>query len=351
MSEDQTVEPTMSQEEKFLGVRTTIGKKPNEDDDFNVEVVDDRPPEDRRPPAKSAQQEDGDDEELAGYSDKVKKRINKLRYQQHEERRMREDAERMREEAIRVAQHITQENQHLQQILHQGEAVLLTQMKDRATLAVSQAESAMRKAVEEGNTDGQIEAQKALNRAQAEYDSAVRDGNSYQSRAQQHTQQQHHRAQQNQLAQQRAQAQAQAQAQMRQPSEKALSWAKENQEWFQQPGHSEMTAFAYGVHNHLVEEEGLQADSDAYYDALNARVRTKFPEYFGGEQHDSGEQSFVTEEPSSTRRSPSVVVAPSERNNGAKPRKVRLSRTQVALAKRLGLTVEQYANQILKENQ
>jgi hypothetical protein len=351
MSEDQAVEQTMSQEEKFLGVRTTIGKKPNEDDDFNVEVVDDRPPEDRRPPAKSAQQEDGDDDELAGYSDKVKKRINKLRYQQHEERRMREDAERMREEAIRVAQQVTKENQNLQQILHQGEAVLLGQMKDRATLAVSQAESAMRKAVEEGNTDGQIEAQKALNKAQAEYDAAIRDGNSYQGRAQQHAQQQQQWAQQEQEARQRAQAQAQAQAQMRQPSEKALSWAEENKEWFQQPGHAEMTAFAYGVHEHLVNEEGVAPDSDQYYESLNNRVRHKFPEYFGGEQHDSGEQSFATEEPSSTRRSPSVVVAPSERNNGAKPRKVRLSRTQVALAKRLGLTVEQYANQILKENQ
>jgi hypothetical protein len=353
MSEDQAVEQSMSQEEKFLGVRTTIGKKPDEDDNFNVEVVDDRPPEDRRPPAKSAQQEDSDDgdDELAGYSHNVKKRINKLRYQQHEERRMREDAERMREEAIRVAQQVTKENQNLQHILHQGEAVLLSQMKDRATLAVSQAESAMRKAVEEGNTDGQIEAQKALNKAQAEYDSAIRDGNSYQGRAQQYAQQQQQWAQQEQQARQRAQAQAQAQAQMRQPSEKALSWAEENKEWFQQPGHSEMTAFAYGVHNHLVEEEGIQADSNDYYDALNARVRTKFPEYFGGEQHDSGEQSFATEEPSSTRRSPSVVVAPSERNNGAKPRKVRLNRTQVALAKRLGLTVEQYANQLLKENQ
>lgn len=346
MSEDHVVEKTTSPEEKFLGVRTTIGKKPGQDDDgFNIEVVDDRPAEDRRPTSKAQASDDDDDDELAGYSEKVKKRINKLRYQQHEERRMREDAERMREEAIRVAQQITQENRNLQQILHQGEALLLKQMQGRAQYALANAEAAYRKAIEEGNTDEQIEAQKALNRAQAESEAALRGNDSYNQRSRQYAEQQSRWTQQQQVAQQRAQAQAQAQAQMRRPSEKALSWAKENQEWFQQPGHSEMTAFAYGVHNHLVEEEGLQADSDAYYDALNARVRKKFPEYFGGEEYDSGTSS------SSTHRSPSVVVAPSSRNNGAKPRKVRLSRTQVALAKRLGLTVEQYANQILKENQ
>ena len=346
MSEDQAVEERTSQEERFLGVRTTIGKKPGEEEsNLNLEIVDDREPEDRRPPSKTAKDDDDDDDELAGYSEKVKKRINKLRYQQHEERRLREDAERMREEAIRVAQQITQENRNLQNILHKGEAVLLSQMQDRAKYALAHAESAYRKAVEEGNTDEQIAAQKALNRAQMEHDAALRGNSDYSNRSQQYAQQQEQWQREEQMARHFARQQAQVNANVRKPSEKALSWAKENQEWFQQPGHSEMTAFAYGVHNHLVEDEGIQADSDEYYEALNARVRNKFPEYFGGEYSDSDNRS------SSTPRSPSVVVAPSARNNGAKPRKVRLSRTQVALAKRLGLTVEQYANQILKENQ
>ena len=107
MSEEQMEQQEHSAEEKFFGVKTVIGKKPDDegqDPDIDVEVVDDRPPEDRRPPAKEAKPEPSDDEELEGYSDKVKKRINKLRYQQHEERRQREEAERLREEAIRVAQ-------------------------------------------------------------------------------------------------------------------------------------------------------------------------------------------------------------------------------------------------------
>ena len=116
MSEEQVdvaPEEQMSSEDKFFGVKTTFvkGEQPS---DMNLEVVDDRPPEDQRPTSKTkASPEDGD-EELQGYSEKVKKRINKLRYDQHEERRRREDAERMREEAIRVAQQLTHENQNLQ---------------------------------------------------------------------------------------------------------------------------------------------------------------------------------------------------------------------------------------------
>ena len=110
----------------------------------------------------------------------------------------------------------------------------------------------------------------------------------------------------------------------------------------------EMTAYAYGVHEKMIRQEGFNPESDDYYQELDRRVQGKFPEYFGEESSGSTDDSESTV--SSTSRSPSVVVAPSARNNGAKPRKVRLSRTQVALAKRLGLTPEQYANQLLKES-
>ena len=106
-----------------------------------------------------------------------------------------------------------------------------------------------------------------------------------------------------------------------------------------------MTAYAFGVHQKMVTQEGIDPESDEYYEELDKRVQTKFPEYFGEVESGSADVSV-----SSTSRSPSVVVAPSSRNNGAKPRKVRLSRTQLALAKRLGLTAEQYANQLIKES-
>ena len=348
MSDEQVQmeESSMSAEDKFLGVRTTIGKKAGDDFDSNmdIEVVDDREPEDRRPISKAKPSKDqeadasDDDDELKGYGEKVKKRINKLRYEQHQERRLREDAERLREEAIKVAQQYAEQNRKLQSILHQGEGALLTQTEQRAQMALASAESAYRQAVEEGNTDKQIEAQKALNAAQYELSNITERTNRYKAAKPPQRQEQ--------VVGEYQQQRPQQQPQVRKPSEKALAWANQNK-WFQSDDHMEMTAFAYGVHQKMVQHEGFDPESDDYYEELDRRVQGKFPEYFGEESSGSTDSESSV---SSTSRSPSVVVAPSARNNGAKPRKVRLSRTQVALAKRLGLTPEQYANQLLKES-
>ena len=124
-----------------------------------------------------------------------------------------------------------------------------------------------------------------------------------------------------------------------QPTEKAAKWAQDNP-WFGQE--KDMTALAYGVHERLVRDEGYDPNSDEYFETIDRTMRSKFPEYFGDEE-------VSTEEP--VTKSPPVVTAPSSRNNGAKPRKVKLTRTQLSLAKRLGLTPEQYANQLVKEAQ
>ncbi len=113
MSEsNEAVDVESSAEDKFFGVRTTIVKSSAEnpetkDSDIEIDIVDDRPVEDRRPPKVEVSGEE-DDDELTGYSEKVQKRINKLRYEQNEERRQREAAERMREEAVRVAQTLSE---------------------------------------------------------------------------------------------------------------------------------------------------------------------------------------------------------------------------------------------------
>jgi hypothetical protein len=330
MSEEQMEEQTMSSEDKFFGVKTTIG---GEKADVDVEVVDDRPPEDRRPPAKEAKQEDsGDDEELEGYSDKVKKRINKLRYQQHEERRQREAAEKMREEAVRVAQKYADENRKYHAIIQEGEQYLVHQIRERANLALEQAKAQYRQAYEEGNTDKVVEAQEAMMRAQSEFQSADYQMNQMNAQRQRQPQQQYQPYQE---PQPRPQPKAQEPPQ---PTEKAAKWAQDNP-WFGQE--KDMTALAYGVHERLVRDEGYDPNSDEYFEAIDRTMRSKFPEYFGD---DASEGAFTT-------KSPPVVTAPSSRNNGAKPRKVKLTRTQLSLAKRLGLTPEQYANQLVKEAQ
>jgi len=331
MSEEQIEQH--SAEEKFFGVKTTFGKEKQEVSDIDIEVIDDRPEEDRRPPQKEevkAEEQDSDDDELEGYSEKVKKRINKLRYQQHEERRKREEAERMREEAVRVAQQYADQSKQYQQIISQGEQTLVEQIRARAELTLQQAKDRYRVAYEEGNTDKVLEAQEALMNAQAEMKSADFQLNQLKNRPKQPEQ----------PAQQPVQEQPQRQAPP-EPSPKAVKWAEENP-WFGKE--KDMTALAYGVHERLVRDEGVDPNSDEYYETIDRTIRSKFPEYFG--EDDSGSDNTS----SSTSRSPSVVVAPSERNNGAKPRKLRLSRTQIALAKRLGLTPEQYANQLIKES-
>ena len=332
MSEEQMEEQTMSTEDKFFGVKTTIG---GEQSDVDVEVVDDRPPEDRRPPAKEAKEEEGGDEELEGYSDKVKKRINKLRYQQHEERRQREAAEKMREEAVRVAQKYADENKKYHAIIQEGEQYLVHQIRERANLALEQAKSHYRQAYEEGNTDKVVEAQEAMMRAQSEFQSADYQMNQMNAERQRFAQQPQ-RFPEPQPPAQQPQPQVQEPPQ---PTEKAAKWAQDNP-WFGQE--KDMTALAYGVHERLVRDEGYDPNSDEYFETIDRTMRSKFPEYFGDEE-------VSTEEPAA--KSPPVVTAPSSRNNGAKPRKVKLTRTQLSLAKRLGLTPEQYANQLVKEAQ
>lgn len=341
MSEEQMEQQEHSAEDKFFGVKTVIGKKSDEevqDSNVDIEIVDDRPPEDRRPPAKETKAEaksDESDDELEGYSEKVKKRINKLRYQQHEERRQREEAERLREEAIRVAQKYADQSKQYHKIIQEGEQYLVHQIRERASMAVDQAKNSYRQAYEEGNTDKILEAQEALINAQSELKSADYQLNEIKHRPKQEPEE--------------FKAPEPEKPQVHRPPEpsaKALKWSQDNP-WFGQE--KDMTALAYGVHEKLIRDEGYDPNSDEYFEAIDRTMRSRFPDYFG--EGDSGsDEPSQDEQSSSTSRSPSVVVAPSSRNNGAKPRKVRLSRTQLALAKRLGLTPEQYANQLIKES-
>jgi hypothetical protein len=329
MSKDTAT--SMSEEDKFFGVKTTFekGKPLTKESDLELEVVDDRPDGDRRPPESKAA-ESGTDEELEHYGENVQKRIKKLTYKQHEERRKREEAERMREEAVKVAQQYAQQAQHYQQVISQGEKFIHEQAEARAQVLFEKAKQEYRQAYEEGNTDKVIQAQEEMMAAKNEQSAAQFNARNVRQPQPQ---------QQRQQPQQRQQAAPQPKAPV--PSQQAQEWASENK-WFGQD--KAMTGFAYGIHEKLVTEEGIEPDTDEYYEAINRTMRQTFPDHFGAEESGS---VYAT---SSTRQSPPVVTAPSTRNNGAKPRKVRLNRTQIALAKRLGITPEQYANQLLKES-
>ncbi len=323
-----------STEEKFLGVMTTLEKPaPKQDaadlEDIVVDVVDDLP---KKPEKPGVSQEDDNEDELAGYSEKVRKRIAKLKYQQHEAERKAEAAERMKEEAVSYAQRIVQQNQQYEQTIQRGEGALVHQIKTRAQLQLDAAKSKYREAYEQGDTDKIIAAQEELLTAQTEFREAEKHERTLQSRP---------RPQAPAQAPVQPQAAPTAQPQFTPPapSEKALKWAERNP-WFGAKGNKDMTALAYGVHERLVRDEGIQPDTDEYYSAIDTAIRARFPEQF--EQETPPRQT--------PQRQPTSVVAPSNRSNGATPRRIVLTSSQVALAKRLGLTNEQYAKQLIKES-
>jgi hypothetical protein len=322
MSEQEIDVGQMSDEDKFFGVRTKIG---GEQEEFTeeAEVVEAEP--------------EGEltDDELSGYSKRVQKRINKLKYDSHEERRKRESALAERDEAYRVAQQIAEKNREYESLIGRGEQALIGQIKERSALAVDQAKEQYRQAYEEGNTDNVVSAQEALTKATAELTEAERYAQDLSNQQAQYKQQQEAwAAQQHQFPQ--PQQQPQQPQQPPQPDPETQEWAAENP-WFMSPGHEAMTSLAYGKHAELV-NQGVKPNSPEYFRQIDETVRRAFPDY--------GWQDGTPQARTSPATQPSTVVAPTTRNNGAKPRTVKLTATQRSLAKRLGLTDEQYAKYV-----
>jgi len=327
MSEQQVDVERMSDEDRFFGVRTKIGGQQEElveeANDGAVEVA--------------SEAEDGEltDDELSKYGKKVQKRINKLKYDSHEERRKRDSAVAERNEAYRVAQQIAEKNREYESLIGRGEQALIGQIKERAALSVEQAKEQYRQAYEEGNTDNVVEAQQALNKATAELTEADRYAQSAANQqAQQQQQEQAWAQQQQQFPQPRQQQQPQ---QPQQPDPETQEWAAGNP-WFMAEGHEAMTSLAYGKHAELV-NQGVKPNSPEYFRQIDETVRQAFPNY-------DWQVGNSQQERASTAGQPSMVVAPTTRNNGAKPRTVKLSPSQRSLAKRLGLTDEQYAKYV-----
>ena len=276
--------------------------------DTEIEVVDDTPEVDRnRKPMKEAPAEVTDDE-LAQYSEGVKKRIQHFSKGYHEERRAKEAALREREEAVRLAHNLVEENKRLQGSLGQGQQALLEQAKKVVQNELEQVKQRLKAAHEAFDTDAIVEAQEAL--AAVKY-KAERVNNFKPAVAQPQTP---------------VVQPAPRPEQTVQVDPKAKAWQDANS-WFGDD--KEMTALALAVHQDLV-ESGVDTSSDEYYEKINARVRKRFPEAFNSEKPKK-----------------SSVVAPATRSTA--PRKIVLTQSQVQIAKRLGLTNEQYARAVAEE--
>ena len=310
--EEETVAEAL---EKAQGKQLDTG---DDDDGFEIEVVDDTPEEDRGKPrrAEGADPKVPDDDEIQSYSEGVQKRIKQLKFEYHEERRAKEEAARLQEEALKYAQQVQQENQRLLKTLEDGEGVLVNQAKGRVAAELDKAKAAYKAAYETGDPDALIEAQEKLTMLQNE---KMRYENyKPQPRQQQAPQPQYQ----------------QPTPQPNRPSDRALQWAQRN-DWFEKD--SEMTGYAYGLHEKLV-KSGVAPDTEEYYNQIDNAVRRVFPDRFDD----------VSFEETAPQRQTGNVVAPAARS-GKKPRKVQLTSTQVSLAKRLGLSNEQYAAQLMKD--
>lgn len=292
--------------------------KPKEE--LEIEVVDDTPEPDRdRAPLKAEKQEDeGQEEELDKYSESVQKRMNQLTHRYHDERRAREAIERQNQEAIAIAQAVLAENERLQKAYQDGSQDYLKQVQYKIEYAQKLADDKFRKAYEAGDTEGLLEAQKirddiALERARLEnFNFAPPPQNTLQNQQQ---------PVYNETPVERRSPQAP------QRDERAEDWAAKNP-WF--GADEEMTSLAYGLHSKLV-KSGIDPTSDEYYATIDKRMRDVFPDYFGKPK----------EKPKA-----SSPVAPAGRTTAGK--KMTLTATQVALAKKLGVSLEQYAKHVAK---
>ena len=257
-----------------------------------------------------AEQQASEDDNFDKAENATQKRIDRLT------KKMRE-AERQREEALKYAQNVQAEAHQLKQRMDALDSNYVNEYSSRVESQIASAEEKLAKAIEMGDTNGVIEAQRSITRLAIEND-----------RAQQAKVQQARYAQQMQAQQQAAVQQPMPQQQPRRPDPKAEQWAQRNA-WF---GEDEaMTYAAFGIHKKLVEDEGFDPQSNDYYNELDRRMQTEFPHKLNG----------------GSKRPAQTVASVSRSTSGrSSGKKVRLTPSQVAIAKKLGVPLEEYAKYV-----
>jgi hypothetical protein len=286
-----------------------------ENPEVEVEIIDDTPEQDRGRVPLNREVEDPTDDEIESYSDKVKNRIKELTHARHDERRSKEAVLREKQELERLAQQLMEENKSLKKSVNVGQEAFVHSAKEKAEADLTLARRQYKEAQESFDTDAIIAAQEALTEAKMNLEKVK----NYRVAP---------------LQEERNEVQIQPrQTQTVQPDEKSLRWQAKNQ-WFGSQGFEEVTSFALGLHQKLV-NSGVDPRSDEYYQQIDSRIRNTFPEVFG-------EQN---KKPVEAKR-PSNVVAPASRSTAAG--KVSLTTTQLNLARKFGLTPQQYAAQVAK---
>lgn len=302
-----------------------------EDDKFEVEVEDDTPPEDRGRKA-APPPEDPTDDELASYDEKVQQRIKKFTRGYHDERRAKEEALRERQAAEAYAKQVLEENKRLQQQLATGSQAYIEQSKTTADVELMAAKKAYKEAIEAGDIDAQADAQADIARAMLKVEKAqnlkpieVEEKEDFKP----------------------AQPIEDAQPRL---SPRTQKWINANSDWWGVD--EEMTMTAMGLDKKLAKEYGPSyVGTEEYFKTIDKTMRKRFPEHFESDQsHEEDDTpSRKSSEPAdeeTPRRAtkPSTVVAPASRSTP--PNRIRLKASEAAIARRLGVPIEQYAKQV-----
>jgi len=287
--------------------------------EVEVEVVDDTPEEDREA-KKFVGNAEPTEEELENYSESVKKRIQKLTHARHDERRAKEKIARERDELAALARRLMEEKKSLQEQYYRGEEYAVSQIKQKADLQLDAVKRRYKEAFEAGDADGMADAQAEMSRIALE----KAQFENWQPKKTVQT------AEDDVIIQK---TQVQPEVDVPKPDDRTLEWAEKNT-WFGPQGNKRMTAYAYGVHEELV-EQGVdpRVDPDRYYAEIDRAMREAFPDKFEAEKPKKAVNA--------------TVVAPVHRTANGKT-KVTLTTTQERIAKRLGISKEQYARELAK---
>ena len=323
--DDDEIPAAQPAEEKEVEVKKAEPKETKveakvESKDFDLEIEDDTPPEDRnKEPLPKEVVDEIEKDTLEDYSERVRTRLTQMKKGWHDERREKEAAFRERQEAVRVAQQLLEENKKLKTTLSTGEETYIETLKNGLEHQLNLAKREYREAYDSGDTEKIVEAQSKMNDAQLRLSQAQNYERKFNSSLQEPEKEVYI---------------PHSEVSAPKPDDKAIKWQQKNS-WFGQD--EEMTSLALGLHEKLV-RSGVDPTSDDYYRRIDSTMQKRFPEYFG--------DATLDEEKPAERTKPSTVVAPATRSTA--PKKVRLTKTQVALAKKFGLTPEQYARETLK---
>jgi hypothetical protein len=321
MAEMQTEEFKFPDETEAEVKATEDQGKPVETE-LEIEIEDDTPEEDRgrtptSPEKVKALEVEVDD--LDKYSKEAKDKLIRMKRVWNDERRRADSAERERQEAINAANSLLAENRKFKELVNKNQQERHTAVTQSTELKLSAAKKAYKEAYDAGDSDALADAQQAITQATLEMENAKNFAPAP-------------------LQEENFEVQTNQQYQQPPTDVKLNSWQRQNP-WFGQD--EEMTAAALGLHEKL-KRQGAAIGSDEYYATLDRTMRKRFPENF----EDLEPEVEVEQKEDTPRAKPSTVVAPATRSTA--PKKIRLKSSQVAIAKKLGLTPEQYVRELLK---